>query len=197
MLKRVFDFVAAALGLVLLSPVLLTVSVIVWRDSPGPILFRQTRVGRGGRMFNILKFRTMVQGASERGPAITVSQDARVTRNGTILRALKLDELPQLWNVLVGDMSFVGPRPEVPRYVRMFQADYDKILQVRPGITDLASIRFRDESKMLGTALDPEKLYCETLLPKKIVLAKIYLRKSSLCLDLSIILKTLWCIIAA
>lgn len=187
MLKRSFDVAAAGLGLVVLSPLLILVAILVRLTSPGPALFRHERIGRVGRPFRMFKFRTMVHDAPARGGPITFGDDPRITRLGKILRKTKIDELPQLLNVLRGDMSLVGPRPEVPRYVEMFRADYDEILRVRPGITDLASIRYRDEAAVLGNAPDPEAEYVERVLPEKIHLAKQYVRRQSLRLDLAIL----------
>lgn len=189
-MKRTCDLVGAILGLVLLSPLLLAAAVLVRLGSPGPVFFRQQRIGRGFRPFWIYKFRTMVQDAPARGRAITVGQDPRITPLGRILRKTKIDELPQLLNVLRGDMSLVGPRPEVRRYVELFREDYVEILRVRPGITDLASIRFRDESAVLGQAEDPEAEYVRRILPEKIRLAQEYVRSQSLGTDLGLILRT-------
>ncbi len=148
-MKRTLDVIVAMIGLTLLSPLLLVIALLVKLTSPGPILFRQERIGRGFKPFFICKFRTMVADAPNRGQAITVGQDPRITPLGRFLRKTKIDEAPQLLNVLCGEMSLVGPRPEVPRYVAMFRRDYAVILQVRPGITDLASIRYRDEARIL------------------------------------------------
>jgi lipopolysaccharide/colanic/teichoic acid biosynthesis glycosyltransferase len=179
------------LGLIVLSPLLLAVAALVSGSSPGGALFRQRRVGRNFRPFNILKFRTMVLDAPSGGPQITTSADPRVTRVGRVLRNLKIDELPQLINVVRGDMSLVGPRPEVPKYVDMFRDDYAVILSVRPGITDLASLKYRHESEILGRAKDPEMEYLRVVLPDKIALAKQYIEQSSLRFDLLLIAKTL------
>ena len=155
-MKRVFDIVVAGTGLIVLAPVMLAAALLVKWTSPGPILFRQERIGRRFRPFCIYKFRTMVQEAHRQGGPITFGADPRITRIGRLLRSTKLDELPQLINVLKGDMSLVGPRPEVHQYVDMFRQDYQEILEVRPGITDLASIAYRDEAAVLGRAADPE-----------------------------------------
>jgi len=192
MLKRVFDIIAAAIGLVLLSPLLLLAALAVKFTSRGPMLFRQERVGCGGRPFYILKFRTMVADAPARGGQITFGADPRITPVGRVLRKTKIDELPQLFNVLRGEMSLVGPRPEVAKYVEMFAEDYEEILRVRPGVTDLASLKFRDESTILGQAADPEREYVERVLPEKIRLAKEYVRRQSLFFDFWIIFATLY-----
>jgi len=190
MLKRTFDILMAAIGLALLSPLLIVVGVFVKLTSPGPALFKQERIGRGFRPFMIYKFRSMVPDAPRRGAEITAGDDPRITTAGRILRKLKIDELPQLINVLKGDMSFVGPRPEARKYVEMFRDDYEEILQVRPGVTDLASLEYRDESTILGMADDPEKEYVQRILPEKIRVAKDQIRRASFWFDLTIIAKT-------
>jgi len=191
MAKRLFDIAFALLALLLLGPLLLLVALWVRLDSPGPVFFRQQRVGRGGQLFDIVKFRTMRTGAEAMGPQITVGQDTRITHAGAWLRRSKVDELPQFINVLRGDMSVVGPRPEVPRYVALFPADVRQaVLSVRPGITDLASIEFRDESALLAQSQDPERTYVEQILPAKLRHAQEYVRTRSLWLDLRIIART-------
>jgi lipopolysaccharide/colanic/teichoic acid biosynthesis glycosyltransferase len=192
MMKRLLDLVVAGLGVIVLSPLLMFVALLVKCTSAGPILFRHERIGKGFRPFKVLKFRTMVRDAAAKGGPITFGDDPRITRVGRTLRKTKIDELPQLFNVLKGDMSLVGPRPEVGRYVAMFRTDYEEILRVRPGITDLASIEYRDEAKALGKASDPEVEYTERVLPEKIRLAKEYLRRQSLLLDLGIVIGTLF-----
>ncbi len=181
----------AAVGLLLLAPLLVVAALLVRFTSPGPVFFRQERMGRGFRPFHIYKFRSMVQDAPHKGTPVTFGSDPRITGVGRILRAAKIDELPQLINVLVGDMSLVGPRPEIRKYVEMFHADYEEVLRVRPGITDLASIKFRHEAEILGCAADPEKEYVERILPEKLRLAKDYARNPSLWLDFLVILKTI------
>lgn len=195
MAKRVFDVMVSVSALLVLAPLMLIVAVFVQLSSPGPIIFRQERFGRGMRPFTIYKFRTMVNDAASNGGAITCGDDPRITQVGHFLRAAKIDELPQLINVLRGEMSLVGPRPEVRRYVEMFQADFYEILAVRPGITDLASIAYRNESELLGQAIDPQADYINRILPDKIRLAKEYLRKSSLLYDVHLIVKTLIAVI--
>ena len=191
MAKRLFDIAFALLALLLLGPLLLVVALWVRLDSPGPVFFRQQRVGRGGQLFDIVKFRTMRTGAEAMGPQITVGQDTRITRAGAWLRRSKVDELPQFINVLRGDMSVVGPRPEVPRYVAQYPADVRQaVLSVRPGITDLASIEFREESALLARSQDPERTYVEQILPAKLRHAQQYVRTHSLWLDLRIIART-------
>lgn len=189
-MKRVCDSVVAFAGLVLLSPLFLLVTLLIKVDSSGPALFRQERMGRGFRPFFIYKFRTMVHDAPRRGGPITFGADPRITRVGRMLRKTKLDEFPQLINVLRGEMSLVGPRPEVRRYVELFRRDYEEILKVLPGITDLASLTYRDEAEVLGRSENPEEEYVRRVLPEKIKLAKEYLRRSSLFFDVTLILKT-------
>lgn len=180
---------AALAGLVLLAPLLAAIALAVKVDSPGPVFFRQERVGRHFRRFRLLKFRTMVAGA-EGGPALTAGDDPRVTRAGRLLRRFKLDELPQLVNVLRGEMSLVGPRPELPCYVERFRRDYEELLSVRPGLTDPASIKYADEAELLGRAADAEAEYLREVLPDKIALAKAYVRERSLLSDLGILWRT-------
>jgi lipopolysaccharide/colanic/teichoic acid biosynthesis glycosyltransferase len=195
MAKRLFDVVLATVGLVACAPILVVAGALVRLTSPGPMLFRQERIGRGFRPFTIYKFRTMVADAPRRGAAITCGDDPRITRVGRLLRATKVDELPQLFNVLRGDMSFVGPRPEVRRYVEMFADDYREILAVRPGITDLASILYRDEAAILGRAADPQAEYVGRILPHKIRLAKEYRHRSSVLFDVGVILQTILAVV--
>jgi lipopolysaccharide/colanic/teichoic acid biosynthesis glycosyltransferase len=190
-MKRMFDITIALAGLLLVSPFMVVVGLLVKADSEGPIFFRQERIGKGFRPFHIYKFRTMAQDASHRGGEITFGDDPRITRVGRFLRKSKIDELPQLINVLKGEMSLVGPRPEVRRYVQLFREDYNQILRVRPGITDLASLRYRNEATLLGQSPDPEQEYLKRILPDKINLAKEYVERSSFFFDLSVILKTL------
>jgi len=191
MLKRLMDIVVAGSALLALGPVLLAIALWVRWDSAGGALYRQERVGRHGRSFHIYKFRSMHTGADRSGPAITVGEDARITRAGHWLRHSKLDELPQLFNVLKGDMSLVGPRPEVPRYVAMYPAELSAIvLSVRPGITDLASIAFRNEGALLAQSADPERTYVEEILPVKLGYAARYAQNPSLWQDLVILVRT-------
>lgn len=190
-MKRLLDIVASGAGLLILSPLLLLVAAAVRLDSQGPIVFAQERVGRRFRPFRIYKFRTMVDGAERTGRAICCERDPRITRVGRVLRRLKIDELPQLYNVLKGDMSLVGPRPELPAYVALFREDYRQILEVRPGITDLASIGYRNESELLARAGDPEREYVTRILPDKIRLERLYLERCGLAYDLKLIASTL------
>jgi lipopolysaccharide/colanic/teichoic acid biosynthesis glycosyltransferase len=190
-MKRIFDITAAALGILVLAPLFAVVAVLIKLDSVGPIVYKQERVGRGFRRFWIYKFRTMVHESRQNARPLTVGADPRITRVGWFLRKSKIDELPQLWNVLKGDMALVGPRPEVPRYVEMFRNDYEVILEVRPGLTDLASLKYRDEASILGHAENPEVEYVIRLLPDKIRLAKEYIQRSSLAYDLRLIARTI------
>jgi len=190
-MKRTFDIIVSLLGLVVLSPLLLLIGFVIKLDSPGPIFFRQERIGKGFRPFFIFKFRTMVQDLSGRGRLITVGDDPRITRPGGFLRKTKIDELPQLINVLKGDMSLVGPRPEIRQYVELFQKDCEEILKVRPGISDMASLKYSDEASMLGNSQNPGEEYVSRVLPDKIRLAKAYIRNSSFIFDLRLILNSL------
>ena len=191
MAKRLFDLLAAALGLALLLLPGLVVALLIKLDSAGPVFFRQVRVGRRGREFRIHKLRTMRVDAERLGGQLTVGADQRVTRIGAWLRRSKLDELPQLIDVLVGDMSLVGPRPEVPRYVALYPADLrEVVLSVRPGITDPASLRLADESALLAAAADPEREYVEVILPAKLREAAAYARQATLASDLRVLWDT-------
>jgi lipopolysaccharide/colanic/teichoic acid biosynthesis glycosyltransferase len=189
MLKRTFDIVLSVIGLILLSPALMLAAILVKCSSRGPVLFRQDRVGRNFREFRLFKIRTMCVNNSD--VAITSGADPRITRVGKVLRNLKIDELPQLWNVLRGDMSFVGPRPEVHRYTRIFDHDYAQVLTVRPGITSAASLKYRDEAEILGRVDDPMDYYVRVILPDKLRLEKEYVSRRSFWYDLSLILATL------
>jgi lipopolysaccharide/colanic/teichoic acid biosynthesis glycosyltransferase len=189
-MKRLLDILAAVAGLTLLAPLLAAVALLIKLDSPGPVFFKQQRVGKGFRPFWIYKFRTM-KVDPDGGPVLTIGADRRITRAGALLRRSKIDELPQLINILKGDMTIVGPRPEVPRYVEAFRRDYEEILKVRPGLTDLASLKYRDESALLGQSGDPEEEYLRRILPDKIRLAKDYIHRSSLLFDINLIGKTL------
>ena len=190
-MKRAFDLMVASLGLVLLSPLMVIAALLVKLDSSGPIFFRQERMGKGFRPFFIYKFRTMVHDRRGHGGLVTIGDDPRITRIGWLLRKTKIDELPQLFNVLKGEMAFVGPRPEVREFVELFREDYENILKIRPGITDLASLKYRDEATFLGKFNNPAEAYVTQILPDKIRLAKDYIQRSSFFFDLGVILKTL------
>jgi lipopolysaccharide/colanic/teichoic acid biosynthesis glycosyltransferase len=194
--KRLFDLFFSGLGLIVLSPVFVVVAIWIKLDSPGPIFFRQERVGRGGRHFRIHKFRTMRSVATPQGPAITAGGDPRITRAGAFLRRHKLDELPQLIDVVRGDMSLVGPRPEVPNFMEAYPDDVrDRILSVPPGITDFASIEYREENALLAGSEAPERDYVEKILPAKLVYYDRYVRERSLWLDFALIFRTLGCLL--
>ncbi|MFY2060518.1 sugar transferase [Achromobacter xylosoxidans] len=190
-MKRLFDFVVSLLGLIVLSPLFLVIAVAIKRDSPGPVFFRQVRVGKDGRTFRIHKFRSMTVSTAGNSKEITVGGDARITRTGAWIRHWKLDELPQLIDVLAGSMSVVGPRPEVPRYVALYpDAQRRVVLSVKPGITDLASIQFRHENELLARASDPEQAYREQILPEKLRLQSEYVRTRSFIGDMKILVAT-------
>ena len=191
MCKRGVDLLLAAAGLLLLSPLFLVVALCIRLDSPGPVFFRQERVGRGGRLFRIHKFRTMVADAPARGPGLTIGADPRVTRVGRWLRRTKIDELAQLLDVLAGQMSLVGPRPELPRYVALYPPLLrDQLLGVRPGITDPASLKYADEASLLAAAADPEREYTQVLLPAKLQASADYLRSATLASDMAVLART-------
>jgi lipopolysaccharide/colanic/teichoic acid biosynthesis glycosyltransferase len=192
-LKRFLDILGSVGGLVILSPLLLAIAVAIRLDSPGRVFFRQERIGRHGRVFRIFKFRTMVAAAPDLGSALTVRDDKRITRVGAILRRLKVDELPQLINVLIGDMSLVGPRPEVAQFMNLYSPEQRAIiLSLRPGITDYASILFRDESALLDGVGDPVATYQHVIMPIKFTYYECYVRDVSLVNDLRIIAMTIW-----
>jgi lipopolysaccharide/colanic/teichoic acid biosynthesis glycosyltransferase len=187
MMKRLLDILFSAIGIILLSPFLAILAMAIRTSSSGPVLYRGIRVGRGGTLFRMLKFRTMVVNAEALGGSCTSDDDLRITSIGRRMRKYKLDELPQLFNVLRGEMSFVGPRPEVTQYVEMFSEEEKQILSVRPGLTDLATLWDSDEGALLAGSSDPARLYLETIRPEKIRLQLEYVRKRSLLLDFRII----------
>lgn len=192
MTKRLFDLLVSLLALLVLAPLFAAVALAIRLESAGPVLFRQERVGLHGRIFRIHKFRTMVADAESRGPQLTAGNDPRITRVGAFLRRHKLDELPQLLDVVRGDMSIVGPRPEVPRYVALYPPEMrDIVLSVRPGITDTASVAYRDESAQLARAGNTEQLYVSEIMPQKLRMCVEYVRTRSLPGDLKIVLCTL------
>jgi lipopolysaccharide/colanic/teichoic acid biosynthesis glycosyltransferase len=190
--KRIYDVCFAALGLVVLSPLFLVIALLVKLADGGAVFYRQERVGQFGTLFWIWKFRTMAGDAVQQGIGLTKGGDARITPLGRWLRKAKLDELPQLWNVLRGDMSFVGPRPEVPQYVARYTAAQQAVLRVKPGITDLATLEFRDEEELLATAANVESFYLEHCLPRKIELSLQYQKQASLWQDTRVIGRTLF-----
>ncbi|MDD7173922.1 MAG: sugar transferase [Clostridiales bacterium] len=189
------DIAISGAALCVLWPVLLLIALAIVIDDPGPVFYRQVRVGRGGKEFRIFKFRTMVVDADKKGLQITVGRDSRITRMGALLRKTKLDELAQLLNVFLGQMSFVGPRPEVPRYVAMYTPYQRQVLLVRPGITDYASIAYRNENDLLAGAEDPERMYVEEIMPAKLELNMKYLRRVSPLEDIRLILATIAAVI--
>ena len=194
-LKRLMDVTVSGCALLVLWPVLLLIAAAIKIDDPGPVFYRQVRVGKGGKHFRIFKFRTMVVDADKKGLAITVGRDNRITRVGAFLRRSKLDELAQLINVFTGEMSFVGPRPEVPKYVNMYTPYQRQVLLVRPGITDYASIAYRNENDLLAGAEDPEKMYIDVIMPDKIELNMKYLREISPLADIRLIFATIIAVI--
>lgn len=193
--KRIFDFFASLFGLIFLSPLFIAVSLAIVCTSRGGVFFKQTRVGKNGKPFKIYKFRTMVQNAESKGMQITVGDDARVTKVGRILRKTKIDELPQLINVLKGNMSLVGPRPEVPKYVALYNDEQKKVLSVKPGITDLASIEYKDENSLLESGDNPEEKYINEIMPAKLALNLQYLQNRGFFYDIKLIFLTIWKII--
>ena len=197
MAKRLFDLVGASLALLLLSPLLLLVALAIRLDSPGPVFFRQERVGRGGVPFRIHKFRTMRADAPALGPQVTVGQDVRITRVGHWLRSRRIDELPQFIDVLLGRMSLVGPRPEVPRFVAHYPAALAaQVLAVRPGITDPAALAHIDEASLLAGSPDPERTYIDQILPHKLALQAQYASRATLWSDLAVLWRTLRVLLA-
>lgn len=190
-LKRTFDILFSSIGLLMLLPVFLVMAVWIKADSEGPVFYRQVRVGIHGKLFRIFKFRSMRLG-SDKASQITIGErDSRITRSGIIIRKYKLDELPQLINVFTGDMSFVGPRPEVPKYVDLYTEAQRHVLDVRPGITDMASIKYINENELLGKANNPEDYYIHTIMPDKLSINLEYIKNNSFMDDVTIIFKTL------
>jgi len=189
--KRIFDFIASLIGIIIILPILIIVAICIKLDSRGKVLFLQKRVGKDGKPFYIYKFRTMVTDAENLGKQITVGKDSRITKVGAFLRKYKIDELPQLFNVLKGDMSLVGPRPEVPKYVELYTKEERKVLEVRPGITDLASLRYSDENDILGKVENPEEYYINIIMKDKLKLNLEYIEKSNIIFDIYLIIKTI------
>jgi len=195
--KRIFDLCVSAAGLVVLAPLLVVIALLIRLDSRGPVLYRGVRIGRYGREFEIFKFRTMVADAERLGASSTPEDDPRITRVGRVLRRYKLDELPQLLNVLRGEMSLVGPRPQVPWAVSLYSDSERALLSVRPGMTDYASIRFRNEGEILRGSKDPDKDYLEKIAPEKIRLGLEYVKNASLAVDIRIIIATILAMIGS
>ncbi|MDE6842059.1 MAG: sugar transferase [Muribaculaceae bacterium] len=189
-MKRLFDIVASSLGLIVLSPLFVVLAVWIKADSEGPVFYRQTRVGRNNKNFRLFKFRSMRPGSDRAGLITVGGRDPRVTRSGYYIRKYKLDEFPQLINVLKGDMSLVGPRPEVRKYVDMYTAEQKRVLSVRPGITSLASIRYRNENDILAASEDPDRTYIEQVMPDKLAIDLEYVEHVGLLTDIKLIFTT-------
>jgi lipopolysaccharide/colanic/teichoic acid biosynthesis glycosyltransferase len=196
-MKRTFDIIASLIGLIILSPLFIIIAVLIKMDSKGGVFFRQLRVGKNEQPFKIFKFRTMSVNQNKDSLQVTVGGDARITKIGKFIRKYKIDELPQLINVLKGEMSLVGPRPEVPKYVEHYSKENREIVfKVRPGITDLASIEYKDENDILANEQDPEQAYIEKILPAKLKYCSEYVEKQSFMYDIRIILKTVKAIVS-
>ncbi|MBK7157722.1 MAG: sugar transferase [Ignavibacteria bacterium] len=191
MLKRSFDIFFSFFGLIILSPIFLLIFVMVKTDSKGPVIYKQTRVGKNGKDFAVLKFRSMKQDSDSKGLLTVGGKDPRITKTGYFIRKYKLDELPQLINVLKGDMSFVGPRPEVRKYVLLYDEVQKKVLDVNPGITDVASIKYRNENELLEGSDDPESFYIKEIMPVKLKMNLEYINDRSFFKDIKVILNTL------
>ncbi|HNY45223.1 MAG: sugar transferase [Bacteroidota bacterium] len=189
-MKRIFDLLFSFLGLVILSPFLLVIAILIVIDSKGDIFYLQQRVGKDNKDFNIFKFRTMRPNSDKQGLLTVGAKDSRITKIGVFLRKYKIDELPQLINVLIGNMSFVGPRPEVRKYVDLYNSEQKKVLTVKPGITDYASIEYSNENELLARSENPEKTYIEEIMPAKLELNLKYIKEASLLTDIKIIFKT-------
>lgn len=194
-MKRLFDILASGFGLMCLSPLFAVLAVWIKCDSPGPVFYRQVRVGRGNKDFRIFKFRSMRVGSDKKGLITVGGHDPRVTRSGYYIRKYKLDEFPQLINVFIGDMSLVGPRPEVRKYVDMYTPEQLRVLDVRPGITSLASLRYRNENELLAQAEDPDRCYVEKVMPDKLAIDLEYVPKANLLTDIKLIFATIASII--
>lgn len=195
-MKRLFDILASGCGLIVLSPLFLILSIWIKLDSKGPIFYKQIRVGRNNKDFKLFKFRSMRVGSDKKGLITVGERDPRITRSGYFIRKYKLDEFPQLINVFIGDMSLVGPRPEVRKYVEMYTPEQMHVLDVRPGITDMASILYRNENELLEKAEDPDKFYVEVVMQDKLRINLEYVQKHSFLFDIALIFKTFWAIIA-
>ncbi len=189
-MKRLFDILSSLIALIVLSPFFLILAIAIAAGSPGGVFFRQVRVGKGGKHFHLLKFRSMRPGSEKAGQITVGERDPRITGIGHFLRRYKLDELPQLFNILKGDMGIVGPRPEVPKYVALYTADQRRVLEVRPGLTSLASIEYINENELLGRSSDPDRTYVEEIMPAKLALDLHYVNERDLFLDLNIVLRT-------
>lgn len=195
-MKRLFDIFASGLGLLFLSPLFLVLAIWIKLDSPGPVFYRQVRVGRHNKDFRIYKFRSMKVGADRQGLITVGGHDPRITRSGYFIRKYKLDEFPQLINVFVGDMSLVGPRPEVRKYVDMYTPEQMHVLDVRPGVTSLASIRYRNENELLDKAEDPDQFYIDVVMQDKLAIDLEYVQNASFWYDIKLIFQTFWEIVS-
>lgn len=195
-MKRLFDIFASGLGLLFLSPLFLVLAIWIKLDSPGPVFYRQVRVGRHNKDFRIYKFRSMKVGADKQGLITVGGHDPRITRSGYFIRKYKLDEFPQLINVFIGDMSLVGPRPEVRKYVDMYTPEQMHVLDVRPGVTSLASIRYRNENELLDKAEDPDQFYIDVVMQDKLAIDLEYVRNASFWYDIKLIFQTFWEIVS-
>ena len=195
MIKRIFDILLSIISIIILSPFFIIIGLIVGLTSRGGIFYRQIRVGKDEKCFKIIKFRTMVTNADKEGLSITVGKDRRITGAGKLLRKIRLDEMPQLFNILIGQMSFVGPRPEVPRYVELYNEEQKKVLKVRPGLTDYAAICFKNENELLAKSSDPEKEYIENIMPEKLKYNAGYIEDMSILTDLRILVLTVWAVL--
>lgn len=195
-MKRLFDIFASGLGLLFLSPLFLVLAIWIKLDSAGPVFYRQVRVGRGNKDFRIFKFRSMRVGADKQGLITVGGHDPRITRSGYFIRKYKLDEFPQLINVFIGDMSLVGPRPEVRKYVDMYTPAQMHVLDVRPGVTSLASIRYRNENELLDKAEDPDQFYIDVIMQDKLAIDLEYVQDASFLYDIKLIFRTFWEIIS-
>ena len=189
-MTRLLDILFSFIGLIILFPFFIIIGILIVIDNYGPVFFLQKRVGKGGKEFRLIKFRSMKVGSEKKGFITLGSKDSRITRMGSVLRKFKIDELPQLFNVLIGQMSLVGPRPEVMKYVKLYSKEQRKVLTVRPGITDFSSIMFADENRMRSNIEDPEKHYIEEVLPRKLNLSLIYVNKPVLGNYFTIIIRT-------
>lgn len=195
-MKRLFDIFASGLGLLFLSPLFFVMAIWIKLDSPGPVFYRQVRVGRGNKDFRIFKFRSMKVGADKLGLITVGGHDPRITRSGYFIRKYKLDEFPQLINVFIGDMSLVGPRPEVRKYVDMYTPEQMHVLDVRPGVTSLASIRYRNENELLDKAEDPDQFYIDVIMQDKLAIDLEYVQNASFWYDIKLIFMTFWEIVS-
>lgn len=195
-MKRLLDITLSLLGIMVLAPVFIIIAILINRDSEGGVFFRQERVGKNGKIFRIFKFRSMAVVQAEGSLKITVGADRRITKIGAFIRKYKIDELPQLFNVLIGEMSLVGPRPEVEEYTKLYSPlDKKLVLGLRPGITDIASLRFRNESEILAKEANPQEAYIKKIMPRKLRYCRFYARKKSLALDLKIIWMTVMAVV--